>query len=298
MNRIYHNLYHLDENLTNRARDAIVNKSKRRLAAADAQTSSEPRTSPLPLPYQLQVETLVAREHLPLLVNQGPRLVSLIESTKLKLTYAAWRVSGDTVTLCMNWDMGFDADLLTEAELLLPDIPEYAEFERLIIDEVKNIVVPVSMARRPAMTWLPNGELQCNLPLGDKYVYLRAEYQVAARDLAEFAALLEGALFPFAKTHGWYDGRTFIGITGRAGELVQNWLVPESGASLAAQRLASAPWNGLLRKEPVVSVLEPAGTDPVMAAFRKALSEDESASTDARERRSHVAEISSTQEVA
>lgn len=276
-NRIYQNLYHFDPQLTKRASEARSKKVTSLVTAKGKAATGTALKSPLPLPYQLQVETKVGRDKLPFLINKGARLVELIESTTLTLTHAAWQVTSDSVSLFMNWDMGFDADALTEAELILPDIPEYAEFERLIIDETKNIVVPMSMARRPALTQ-EAGELRCNLPLTDRYVYVRATYQVEARDLAEFAALLEGALWVFARDYGWYDGRTFIGLTGRAGELVQHWLVPEAGAALAAQRLASAPWRELSRNEPIVRVLEPTPTDPVIKAFKQVVADHEARS--------------------
>lgn len=243
-------------------------------AARREPRQSEAIASPLPMPYFLQVETQVTRRDLPFLYTSGPELVGLIEGSehlengRLRLEHSSWEVTEDRVHLFNYWNMGMDADGLTYAELRLPDTPGYARFERLIVDEVKDIVVPVSIARRdpkPLVQELRNERRGPPKPLeNQRFVYARVCYSVRARDLAEFAARLEASLLPFAENYGWYDGQAFIGITGHSGRIIQNWIVPESGVRLAEHRLASADWHALLPDRPTCRFLEPTPTDPIL----------------------------------
>jgi hypothetical protein len=204
-------------------------------------------------------------------------LVALIEGRKspsepktttgLALEHSSWEVTDDSVQLFNYWNMGMDADSLTYAELRLPDTPAYARYERLIVDEVKDIVVPVSLARRPpSREELARDGLTRNDLRRGGYVYLRAAYSVRTTHLAEFAARLEASLTPFARHYGWYDGQAYIGITGRSGSIVQLWIIPESAVRLAENRLAAAHWQELLRHPPSCRFLEPTPTDPILRA--------------------------------
>jgi hypothetical protein len=209
------------------------------------------------MPYRLQVETTVKRQDLVTLRKSGPELVRLIEGAGLPLLHSAWEVGNDVVRLFNWWHMGHDADSLTIAELKLPDIPAYARFDRLIIDEVKNISIPVARGSR-------------RVPLDPqlRYVYLHASYRVPTPRLAEFAARLESSVIPFGRDHGWMFGDAFLGITGLAGTVVQLWAIPEHASAIAPQQLAATDWHELLAQTPVYRTLEPAPSDPSLGLSR------------------------------
>ncbi|MEP6652961.1 MAG: hypothetical protein ABJA82_06355 [Myxococcales bacterium] len=208
------------------------------------------------IPYRLQVETVMKRSDLPALSRGGQQLVNLIQSTQtLRLVHASMEVNNDEVRLFHYWNMGYDADALTMAELQLPDMPGYARFEKLIVDEIKDIVIPTARARRD-----PSAELD----LAARYVYFRAAYKVTTENLSEFQARLEASVIPFAISNGWFLGDSFLGITGLAGKIVQFWIVPENAVALAPARLAAAPWQDLLREAPTYKFLEALPADPFL----------------------------------
>jgi hypothetical protein len=223
--------------------------------ALETTAKNEQGRSPLEarsIPYRLQVETVIQLADLPTLARGAKELVGLIESTDaLKLLNAMMRVDKDQVRLFHYWNLDYDADNLTRAELRLPDAPGYARFEKIIVDEIKDIVIPAARARRE----LPAAEV-----LG-RYVYMRVAYLVGSDKLAEFQARLEACLLPFAYANGWYLGDSFLGITGQAGKIAQYWVVPEGAVALAPSRLAAAPWQSLLRQPAAYEFLEPLPTD-------------------------------------
>src|SRR6185503_20005723 len=135
----------------------------------------------------------------------------------------------------------------------LPDKPAYARFERAIVAETKEIVMPVCRASRA----IPE-----NLDTVERYFYMRVSYNIKSTDLAEFQARLEESVIPFAKEHGWYLGDAYLGVTGVSGAVTQMWLVPERSIGLAATRLAKTEWQGLLSSPPEVRFLDPLAIDP------------------------------------
>jgi hypothetical protein len=209
------------------------------------------------MPYRLQVETTIRRQDLVVLRRTGPELVRLIEKAGLLLLHSAWEVGNDVVRLFNWWNMGHDADSLTVAELKLPDTPAYARFDRLIIDEWKNISIPVA-----------RGSRRERLNPGLRYVYLHASYRVPSHRLSEFAARLEASVIPFGRNHGWMFGDAFLGVTGLAGTVVQLWAIPEHATQVARQQLAATDWHELLAEAPVYRTLEPAPTDPSLGVNR------------------------------
>jgi hypothetical protein len=208
------------------------------------------------IPYRLQVETIMRRKDLPTLARGGKELVALIESTNtLNLLHASMEINNEEVRLFHYWNMNYDADNLTLAELRLPDMPAYARFDRLIVDEIKDIVIPTARSR-----FVPIPEQV----FGQRYVYFMSTFQVRSENLAEFQAHLEGNVIPFADRNGWFLGDSFLGITGLAGRITQLWIVPENAVTLAPARLAAAPWQGLLRSAPTYKFLEPLPPDPFL----------------------------------
>lgn len=220
--------------------------------------SVEPKSNPFKkIPeYQLQVVTEIARSNLAMIYKLGPELVGLIQDTGvLTLTHSSWYITEDVVRLHAYWDMHGDADSLTIAELQIPDKPAYAKFDQIMLSEVKDIVLPV-----------PGGSMKSDVDpqQRNRYVYLRAMYQVETAKLSEFSARLQASVIPFAYKYGWMLGDAYLGVTGRAGSIVQLWIVPERVVQLAPQRLAATPWHELLKERPQYLVLEPTPTDPIL----------------------------------
>jgi hypothetical protein len=202
-------------------------------------------------PYLLQVMTRIERKDLSMLERLGDQLVRLIEDEGWDLVHASCEVSNTEVDLYLHWNIGTNSNALLEAELNLPDKPAYARFERAIVFETKELVRPVTRMSRPV-----------DLVPGERYVYLRATYNVKTQKLAEFQARLEESLVPFAKINGWMLGDAFLGITGVSGSITQLWLVPERSMGIAQARLARATWQDLLTEPPVCKFLDPLNIDP------------------------------------
>src|SRR5882757_1666815 len=139
----------------------------------------------------------------------------MIEEAGLALVLSCWESSEDIVYFYNYWDIGPDANALIRAELLLPDVPRYGRFAKLWRTETKDLALRINPARAP---------LQVNA--GERWVYLRVVYQVPFVSLAEFVAVLEAAIVPFARAKGWAIGDAYMGVTGVAGTVVQIWAVP------------------------------------------------------------------------
>jgi hypothetical protein len=209
-------------------------------------------------PYILQVMTRIARKDLSLLERMGDRLVRLIEDENWDLVHASCEVSNTEVDLYLHWNIGPDANALLAAELNLPDKPAYARFERAIVFETKELFRPIARVSRPV-----------DMVPGERYIYLRASYNVRTRDLAEFQARLEESVVPFAKVNGWMLGDAFLGVTGISGAVTQLWLVPERSMSIAQARLARTPWQDLLVESPVCKFLDPMNIDPTFGQSQR-----------------------------
>jgi hypothetical protein len=214
------------------------------------------------VPHHLQVVAELARADLPAFHRSSHRLVGLIESAGLKLELSCWEVRGDVVNFYNYWSMEADANRLTFAELVLPDLPGFARFAKLWLSETKDLVVPINDVKR---TVVKNENLQ--LDEGKQYVYVRAVQTVPFVGISEFAARLEAGLIPFAKDNGWFLGDAYWGLTGPSGRVVQMWIVPEEDALFAAQRLATASWQTLVAGVPSYQVLEPTPADPLLGSL-------------------------------
>jgi hypothetical protein len=202
----------------------------------------------------------VARKDLPIVYRSGQELVDLLEAVGLKLKVSCWDLKEDTFQVINHWDLGGDADNLFKAELELPDRPGYADFDHLIVKEDKHIVVRLS-----------DDEGYVAPSLTERYVYLRTLNRVAAVDLAEFAARLESDLVPFKVANGWLLGETYLAVSGRAGEVVQLWRIPESSVRFAVHRLSTAEWNELFKDRPNHQFYEPTPFDPFTKQSRQDL---------------------------
>lgn len=220
-------------------------ESRRGMAA-----SADPRPKPY---FELQVETQIRRSNLNILYTLGKELLEIIEQAGLKNRHSFWSVSHDIVQLYNCWTL-VDANTLTAAELALPDNPAYAKFERLIVEETKDLTIRVAPGR------------DCNNELlnTERYLYMQVKYKSETRSLAEFQARLEASVVPFAHDYDWMLGDAFLGITGTSGALTQIWLVPESTAVQAERRILTTAWQPLLSGPPECEILEPTPFDPIL----------------------------------
>ena len=141
--------------------------------------------------------------------------------------------------------MGHDANALLAAERDLPDKPEYARFENFIIKETKEIIMPLARVSRSA-------------PRKDGvYVYMLVKYNVRTQNLAEFQARLEESIVPFAKKRDWLLGDSYLGVTGRAGDVSQLWLIPQAKITRAKADVREASWYKLINGEATIRILTP-----------------------------------------
>lgn len=207
------------------------------------------------LGFQLHVMTRIRAIDLHTIYRSGPELIQLIESGNVDLNFSAVQFGeGDTVTLYHYWDLGRDANRLYELELTIPDEPAYAKFDRLIIEEIKDLTVPASKLVQPK-----TDPREVPSP-----VYLRACYQLHTEKLPEFVALMESSAFPFGVSNGWILKDAVIGLTGRANQIVQTWIIPHDTAPTAQHRLMTAAWQEMADAPPVCQVLTPTPSDPTL----------------------------------
>ncbi len=207
-------------------------------------------------PMHLQVLTTLKRRDLHLIYKLGPQLIKLIEAGGVDLLLSCWRVEGDIVYLYNYWDLHCDANELLRLELIIPDEPGYAKFDQLIIYEDKDLAVPIGNLPAPTINPPPKPD--------ERFVYMRASYQVTTRDLPEFIAQIEAGVAPIERENGWLFQGGYFGLTGRANEVVQIWAIPERSVAFAQQRLASADWQELVSEPPEYQVLEPMPFDPFL----------------------------------
>lgn len=207
-------------------------------------------------PMHLQVLTTLKRSDLHLIYKSGPELIKLIEAGGVDLLLSCWKVDGDVVYLYNYWDLRADANELLRLELIIPDEPGYARFDEKIIEEFKDLAVPIGNLPMPTNKPAPKPD--------ERFVYMRASYHVTTRDLPEFIALIESGVAPLARENGWIFQGGYFGLTGRANEVVQLWAVPERSLAFAQQRLATADWQQMVKEAPVYEVLEPMPFDPFL----------------------------------
>lgn len=216
--------------------------------------------------YLLEVDLKVRADRLEEFVDQGLALLPAFENAGLTLVSSAWKTSSDPIDIVNYWDLGNDANVLLEAELQLPDIPEFNTFNKLIEFEVKSIVIPLAARERSPAPALRDLE----------YRYLRVRSQVPSENLAEFVARVEAYMSRFTRHFGWFLGDTYYGVTGNAGLMTQLWVIPPISAPAIVETLAVAPWLTLREGEQLVAapatfeILRATPSDPNLDPRREA----------------------------
>lgn len=185
--------------------------------------------------FKLEITHDIKRSDLPFFERRGAHLVNLIQSDDFRLEYACWDVRGELAHLINYWDIGSDINVLFDTEIRLPDMPAYHAFDRLMVSETKNVVVSLAPDRVPID--------QERAATG--HVYLRVVTSVRSLDLAELSARIESDLVAFAARQRWMLGDTYLGLTGRANEIVQMWLIPDGAVRMAENRLSATSWHQL-----------------------------------------------------
>jgi hypothetical protein len=207
------------------------------------------------VPYRLQVVTTTDRKNVAFLKANADKLRAIVEDAGLKLLLSSWDADlqdSQTVTVVHYWAIA-DANALVNVDLILLDNPDYAPFYQLINTEVKHIVVPIIP---------PNGMLGLRkLPESSKsyralstgYQYLRVSIWVEAQCASEFCARLEAGMVPFAEQQNWAFGVGYLSFTGRLGNVVQMWRVPNDPTPDVVQLkqlLSKAPWLEIVQRDP------------------------------------------------
>jgi hypothetical protein len=215
--------------------------------------------------YYLEVEIQVPADRKQEFASKGQEFLPNFEQAQLKLAVSAWQTDTGPIFAVNYWDMGGDANVLLEAELALPDVVGFNEFNALVQSEVKNIVVPI--AHDPGAP-LPDTEKTADGKfLAKDYRYLRVVSSVPAPRLPEFVARIEGQMEHFThRTAGWFLGNSYLGITGRDGTVSQIWLVPAGDIPNIAEKLRQAPWlrADVVRTAPIFQVLRSTPSDPLL----------------------------------
>jgi hypothetical protein len=202
------------------------------------------------------------------------KLVRLHADVGLIIKHSTFNLERGKMTFYNYWSMGADANTLAQAELKLSDDVFYATFDqRVQRTEIKNIVVDaVAAGLFPrARASMEDGIAALKKLSQDNPRYLRLIYNVKRTKLSEFVARLESGVETFGLRHGWLLGNSFLYLSGREGQVVQLWLLPEqSHASPLEKTLDKMPWlrdaDGLLvEKRPAPQLLMPSPFDPVMS---------------------------------
>lgn len=223
--------------------------------------------------YQLEVATTIKRSDLHIIYRMGPKLIELIEGDDgkghklVELKRSGSVITDDRVTIINYWDLKGDANVALELEQKIPDEPEYAQFDRLILEEQRHIMLLSEnlpdVTRNPLLKTIDPSS-----------VYLRAVYSVSSPNLNEFWAVMEEVVVPAAVENGWCLGEAQMALTGRANDIVQLWIVPEASVPLVGQRLAALRFQELVDREVDVQILEPTPSDPLIGARRRGRAQD------------------------
>jgi len=211
--------------------------------------------------YRLHVMTRIRSRDLHTIYESGPELIQLIENGGVHLELSSVLFGdGDTVDIYNYWDLASDANQLFELELTIPDEPAYARFDRLIVEETKDIMVPATEV-------LDGGKDPRAIA---NPVYLRASYRLETTTLPEFVARMESSAFPFGRDNGWILKAAEIGLTGRSNQIVQTWIIPHGMADTARHRLMTAAWQELSEQPPACQILAPTPSDPTLGTVAAA----------------------------
>jgi len=218
--------------------------------------------------YLLEVQIEVAATKQREFSQIGANFLEAFKRSDLTLVTSAWRPDSGPVRAVNYWDMGNDANVLFEAELALPDIPGFTKFNRLIQNEVKNIVVPIAGDQSvpiPEDMKIDGGKL----PARD-FRYLRVTCKVPTERLVEFQIRVEESLVSFARAVNWYFGDTYLGITGQEGSVSQVWVIPTESSFEVGQRLEEAPWlsDDLLEQSPSFQIMQATPSDPIIGSAK------------------------------
>lgn len=222
-----------------------------------------PSEKPSPVPYRLHVTLVLEKHHVAGLLQPGAAeaLTAMHAPAGLGLLHSAWnfneaREDTDRVTIYNVWTM-FDADSLLRAELLLPDEPAYAVFQRHVIAENKDLILPVVPKTFEG-------------PDPSTFNYLRIRRALRLPKVAEYSARLEAGVIPFCQDNGWGEGQAYFSLTGRTGSITQLWKVPSEISLARAQELLepeswSQPELFDRNIQPDFLLLTPTPGDPTIA---------------------------------
>jgi hypothetical protein len=207
------------------------------------------------------VQSTVAAQDQKAFVKQGvPILKTVLPKVNLFLKASMWRTSTGPIRVVNYWDLGNDADTLLDAELALPDVPQFNEFNALIATEDKALTIPIAQAESVPLPKLRRGQQK----LSTRYRYLRVSLEVTAVLLAEFCARVDGYMEPFTKQLGWALGTTYYALTGRSGTIAQLWVIPTKNMRTVALALDQAPWlrSDVINRPYTFEILRATPADP------------------------------------
>lgn len=223
------------------------------------------KTKPSPLElhrqYLLEVQSTVAAKDQKAFVEQGvPILENVLPQVKLLLKASMWRTCTGPIRIVNYWDLGNDADTLLDAELALPDVPQFNQFNALIATEDKALTIPIAQAQSVPLPPRKRGQKK----LSASYRYLRVSLEVTAVLLAEFCARVDGYMETFTKQLGWALGTTYYALTGRSGTVAQIWVIPTKSLRAVALALDQAPWlrSDVINRPYTFEVLRATPADP------------------------------------
>ncbi len=205
------------------------------------QLAAPPRPGRIPAArrqYFLEVQSRIAASDQDEFVKRGVALLPAFQANGLTLVASAWSTSSDPLSVINYWDIGSDANALLEAELALPDVPQFNAFNELVDDESKAIAIPIAATERVDLPARPTNKKK----LPADYRYLRASMLVDSSALPEFAARIDGYMVKITRDAGWSLGNTYYSITGTAGRISQLWVIQESDSRAVKAKLRKAPW--------------------------------------------------------
>lgn len=223
--------------------------------------------------YFLEVELEIMANKKKDFTREGQNFLASFRASNLDLVASAWRTDVGPIVAVNYWDMGNDANNLLEAELSLPDIPGFNDFNALVEREIKSIVVPLAGEESRAIPKSVFGQLD-----RQEYSYLRVVSVVPTKTFPEFAARVEGYLGAFTEFHDLYLGDTYLSITGTEGRVSQMWIVQNSKLPNIPDLLDEAAWlqdDVLLETRPAFQILRATQSDPNFAPTVSIAAEEE-----------------------
>jgi hypothetical protein len=242
----------------------------RKVVRQDVNRLQESQNNVLPeglIEYFLEVQIEVAANRRQQFAKLGRDFLDNFKNNGLTPVVSAWRPLGASPIFAVNyWSLGADANQLLKAELRLPDVPGFTEFNAILQSESKNLTVRVARGEHRD-TPQERGDAQDKLP-SEHFRYLRVVSKVAIPNLPEFVAGVEGYMRPFSEGNDWYLGDSYLTITGPEGMLSQLWIIPTAVVPDVSARLENAPWlkEGYVTAPPDFQILEATFSDPNLQA--------------------------------